>query len=849
MRSDQGSEQEPVWDSGKIRSEESVHIPYGGPKLRSRDRILWKVRTWDNRDQGSPWSDKARWEMGLLDNREWKGTWIGAARFGGPQTSAPCPFLRKSFVLRKNITSARLYVTALGLYEGSLNGRRIGDAELTPGWTDYSVRVPYQTHDVTHLLRRGRNVLGFILGDGWYCGHVGWCGRQVYGDRPRLLAQLEVHFSDGSIQQVLSDESWKWNFGPILESDLLMGESYDARHELSGWNEPHFEATDWFRVQTFDAPAIQLVAPRGPRVRAMEELRPIQAPTPGAGFYGQPQWIFDLGQNMVGRVRLKIRGKAGATIRLRYAEMLQADGTLYTTNLREARATDYYTLRGGGMEVYEPRFTFHGFRYVELTGCSKMPGREAITGIVLHSDTPSTGVFECSHPLVNQLQSNIRWGQKGNFLEVPTDCPQRNERLGWTGDAQVFARTAAFNMDVASFFTKWQQDMADSQSPNGFFPQVAPDVLERKKGDGGPAWADAGILCPWTIYLCYGDRRILERHYASLRRFVRALETTSNRFLRAAEASDGFDGFGDHLAADNALTPRSLVGTAYFARSVDVLAKIARILGRTAEAHSFAQLSIRVKAAFNRKFVLPGARVQGDTQTGYLLALAFDLLPKKMRAMALEHLIQNIQNRNDHLSTGIICTSLLAPVLSRFGRTDVAYRLLLQESHPSWLHPVTQGATTMWEYWDGWSKKDGFRQGDNSHNHYAYGAIGEWMYTSIGGIDLDPNQPGYKHILIRPQPGGNLTWARASLRSQYGTIASAWKISEERLQISVTVPPNATATIHLPTKEPKHVTESGRPLACDEGLRKIRTATSEVICEVGSGHYEFSMPQDVHLAS
>lgn len=848
IRSGQETLAAPLWDSGKVRSEQSVHVPYGGPKLRSRDRILWKVRSWDVHGHPSAWSDMERWEMGLLDRREWKGEWIGSSLVGGPHTGAPCPFLRKPFVLRQRITSARLYGTALGLYECSLNGRRVGDAVFTPGWTDYGVRVQYQTYDVTGLLRAGKNVIGAILGDGWYCGNVAAHGRQVYGDRPRLLVQLEVYFADGSSEVIVSDDSWKWHGGPILESDMLMGESYDARREMRGWNENGFNDANWSPVRVFDDPSIQLVAQKSRPVRSCEELRPVKEPSVVPG--NRQPWIFDLGQNMVGRVRLKIRSRACTTIRLRYAEMLQADGTLYTANLGGARATDYYTFRGNDVEIYEPRFTFHGFRYVELSNCAHRPDREAVTGIVLHSDMPTTGEFECSNALVNQLQNNIRWGQKGNFLEVPTDCPQRDERLGWTGDAQVFIRTAAFNMEVAAFFTKWQQDLADAQAANGLFPKVAPDVHEQKKGDGGPAWADAGIICPWTIHLCCGDTRLLERSYESFVRFVQCLERTSRNFIRTFEGYNGFQGFGDWLAIDavtpgSAPTPKSLIGTAYFARCAELLAKTADILGRKTEAQRWKKLSVKVNAAFNREFVSPGGRVVGNTQTGYLLALAFDLLPEDKRSTAIEHLIQDIRNRGWHLSTGFVGAHLLAPVLSRFGHTEVAYRLVLQETYPSWLYTVRQGATTMWERWNSWTTEGGFGPVEmNSFNHYAYGAIGEWLYATVGGIDLDPEQPGYKHILIHPQPGGDLTHAKARHESPYGPIETEWHLKKKEFTLSVRIPANTWATVFLPSASATAVTEGGRVLRRVNGISNIRLQGGCIVCDAGAGSYQFCVPRD-----
>ena len=686
-----------TWDSGRAASDESAGVAWTGPDLRSRQRIVWRVRVWDERDAASPWSRPAFFEMGLLDSADWQARWIGAPWLGGPKTSSPCPFFRTAFPVRKPVAAARLYASALGLYEFEINGRRVGDDVLAPGWTDYRRRVPCRTYDVTALLRRGNNRLGAVLGDGWAAGNIGWRDRQCYADRPRLLAQLEIRYADGERQVVASGAAWEAAMGPILESDLLMGESYDARVRPSHW-QPALE---------FPPPAGRLAPHRGPPVRAIRELRPAAAPRK----IGHA-WIFDLGQNMVGRVRLKVRGEAGRTVTIRHAEMLNPDGTLYTANLRRARATDHYTLAGGRTEVWEPRFTFHGFRYVELTGYPGTPPRDAVTGIVLHSDMAPTGEFDCSDPLLNQLQRNIQWGQRGNFLEVPTDCPQRDERLGWTGDAQVFCRTAAFNFDTAAFFAKWLEDLSDAQAADGTVPAVAPNIMA-PDNDGGPAWADALVICPWTQYLCFGDRGLLAERYDDMRRFVERLRHQSRGWIRAPYGG-GWQGFGDWLAQDGStdsfgLTPKDLIGTAFFAHSAQLLSRIAAVLGRTADAKKYAGWFERIRRAFQRRFVTREGLVGNQTQTCYVLALHFDLLPAALRPAALDHLVRDIAARGDRLSTGFVGTSYLPWVLSENGRLDVAYRLLFQTQWPSWLYAVTKGATTIWERWDGWTHDKGFQ--------------------------------------------------------------------------------------------------------------------------------------------
>ena len=853
-----------LWDSGKIESDQSVHIPYAGQKLASRQRVHWKVTVWDETGQASD-SEPAWFEMGLLKRQDWKGKWIGAALTGGPRTNVPAPFLRKAFTLPGAAGAARLYISALGLYECSINGQPVGDDVFNPGWTDYRQRVQYKVYDVTNLLREGDNALGAILGDGWAVGHVGMGHRQNYVNRPRLLAQLEVALTDGRVITVATDRTWKHQFGPILENDMLMGEAYDARLEMPGWDAPGFDDKRWLGVEVFDDPGIALVATNGPTVRRSNELPPASDPVEQRSFLTN-RFIFDLGQNMVGRVRFKGSAPAGTTVTLRFAEALDADGSLYTTNLRAARATDYYTFKGEGEEIWEPKFTFHGFRYVELAGYPGPATRDTITGLALHSDMAQTGDFECSEPLLNQLQHNIVWGQKGNFVDVPTDCPQRDERLGWTGDIQVFARTAAFNMAVAGFMTKWAQDVADAQTEQGSIPPVVPDALPFLK-DGGPAWADAVIICPWTVYLCYGDRRILENNYATMSKFMQFILEASPGYIRCAPEYEGWPGFGDWLSI-NAATPRDLIGTAFLAYDAGLMAQIAAVLGKKEDAYKYGQLFAEVKQAFAARYLkgsqLPVAAPQPSerrrmmdgadaisrgnlkavdygpiasevfntdlftpTQTSYVLALHFDLLPEELRPLAVAELVADIERRDMHLSTGFVGAPYLPHVLSQGGRLDIAYALLNQKTWPSWLYSVTQGATTIWERWDGWTEENGFQDpGMNSFNHYAYGSIGAWLYNTAAGIEIDPAQPGYKHIILRPQPGGGLTHAAGKLKTLYGQLVSQWTIANGAFEWTVVVPPNTTATVHLPMQEGSTIRLNGQ-------------AAAGSVHQVGAGEWQF----------
>ena len=730
--------------------------------------------------------------------------WIGDRKrktHGGQ----PSPFLRKSFILPGPIRKATLHWTALGVANLHLNGQKIGRDFLMPGWSDYRKRAQVLSTDVTRLLRPGPNRLGAILGDGWYCGYLLWKkDRNFYGKFPQLLARLEIELKNGRRLSIVSDRTWELRYGPILSTDLYDGENYDARKEIPGWCDPETRTAGWRRADVFPKYRGLLQPKINEPVRVTQTLPTRKITRPGPGKY-----VFDFGQNLTGVCRLKIRGRRGQTITLKFAEMLKADGHVYRENLRAAKATDTYICRGGGPEEWTPRLTFHGFRYVEVTGLTRPPSKSLLTALVLHTDMKPTGRFRCSRPILNRLNQNIRWGQRGNFLDLPTDCPQRDERLGWTGDAQVFIGTAAFHYDVRNMFRKWTTDLRDGQRRDGAYPDVAPDVLgQLGPGQFGNAgWADAGVICPWMIYWHYGERQILQENYPAMVRWIEYQRKTSRNLIRPRTS------YGDWLAIDavtpqNAPVPCDLVGTAYFAHTADLMARMAGVLGKSADRTRFRRLHGRIVAAFQKAYVTPDGRIVGHCQTSYLLALAFDLLPAVLRPKAFGHLVDLISARNDHLSTGFLGTPLLCPVLSRFGRTDLAYRLLLQEDYPSWLYTVKNGATTMWERWNSYTKEHGF--GDvsmNSFNHYAYGAVGEWMYSVIGGIR--PQAPGCKRILFAPEPGGGLTEAETSLQTPHGLASCRWQLRGRRLVVDLQVPAGVYATVQLPSYRPKPV-KAGR---------------------------------------
>jgi alpha-L-rhamnosidase len=841
LAGDQGD----VWDSGRVESNQSSQVVYHGSPLQSGKAYWWKVRAWagggkpsdakGGAEEAGAWSKSAHWEMGLLRPEDWTAKWIDAPPAGELQGEyGPVPILRKEFSLpSKTIVKARLYVTALGLYEMHLNGQRVGDHVFAPDWTDYGKRVRYQVYDVTSLVKPGGNALAGMLGNGWYCGHIGNGGFQAWGKVPALFCQLVVTYDDGSEERIVTDGSWKVHSSPITTSDFMLGEDYDAQQEIEGWDEPGLIASNWGLAHVRTEAARSLDGQVDQPVRAIAELRPKSVNEPGRG-----QWIYDFGQNMVGFVRLKVSAPAGTKVTLRHAEMLNADGSLYVTNLRSAASVDTYVCKGGGVEIWQPRFTFHGFRYMELSGAPQAPALDDVTGIVVGSDIPRSGEFACSNPDVSQLQSNIQWGMRGNYLAVPTDCPQRDERMGWMGDAQVFVRTAAYNGDVGAFFTKWLVDVDDAQRADGAFTDVCPSPHGKGGGNHGvPGWADAGVICPWTIYLMYGDRRILEEHLPAMKRWVDWCQAHSTELIRDRDRGNDY---GDWLSQGEN-TPKDLIGTAYFAHSADLVARASRVVGDNAAAERYGELFEEIKAAFNKQYVDAEGRVQGGTQCGYCLALRFNLLPEELRAKAAQYLADDVSQHGNHLTTGFMGVSNLLPALCLEDRVGEAYRVFLQESFPSWLFSVKQGATTIWERWDGWTPGKGFQDPKmNSFNHYSLGSCGEWMFDTVAGIGVDPDQPGFKHILIRPRPGDDLIEAEASYDSIQGRISTKWIRTDHDFSLHVTVPINTTATVELPTTDAAAVLEGGRKATSYLEIEGVPASTGNAQFVVGSGNYDFS---------
>ncbi|HEU5080776.1 MAG TPA: family 78 glycoside hydrolase catalytic domain [Opitutaceae bacterium] len=840
------------WDSGRVESDQTTHISYAGAPLRSRDRCYWSVEAWDETGTASQ-SEQAYWSMGLLDPADWSARWIAAdpeiirrdSQATAPtltEPGTPAVFSRAFDLPAASVRRATLYATARGLFEVQANARPVAMDLFAPEWTDYDKRLHYRAYDVTALLTSGRNVLTATLGDGWWSGFVGWQEtRGRYGSLENsLLLQLEVQLADGRQFTLGTDRSWQCSTGPILASDFMMGEVYDARRESSSTGTSVGPAEQRSSLPAIEVapPKAPLVAQRSEPVRIVEELAPrsLHEITPGV-------FIYEIGQNISGFVRLRLRNlPSGTRVTLRHAERLNPDGTLYTENLRRAKATDVYIARGGSEEVYQPHFTFHGFQFVELTGFPGSPPADTLTALAIQSATPPAGQFECSHPGVNRLWLNGVWSQRDNFLSIPTDCPQRDERLGWMGDAQVFLRTASYNADVAAFFTKWMVDVEDAQTPDGIFPDTAPRLREGENftglgGLGGAAgWADAGVIVPYTIWQVYGDRRILERHYSAMVKWLDWIERHNPSYLRVNELACNYGdwlcipsdtSFGTHSPMKN------LLATAYWADDAAKLARIARELSREADAGRFQKMFENVRAAFQREWLLPDGRLAVETQTAYLLALAFDLLPTDLRENAARHLVENIRALNWHLSTGFIGISHLNPQLTLAGRTDVAYRLLLQDDYPSWLYPVKHGATTIWERWNGWTAEDGFFDPKmNSFNHYSLGSVGEWLFRHVAGIELDPERPGFQHFILRPFVGSGLEFARAAYRTHHGEIRSEWRREGARLIWTIRVPANCSARVYIPS-------ERGSAVDTD-GLEIVSRESSFAVCRAAAGTYTFS---------
>lgn len=888
-----------LWDSGRIDSSETLGFVYVGKPLTSGSKVFWKVKVWDRDGVESAWSEPATFGVGLLNAADWKGQWISVRDAAPLHADArklslpPARHYRKPFTTSKPVKRAMLHGTALGLVDWSLSGNRVSKNLFEPGWADYHRRVHARSHDVTALLATpGQHCLGATVTDGWYAGYVGYgmlvgygphkTGRNIYGKTPAILCQLDIEYADGSRESVVTDPSWEvTDTGPIREADLLMGEHYDATREILGWdtasfvkiqNEtlwsnavpadsnpsvaaPFFESGVKRDVQVGFVKPASIVPYAAQPIRVTEELPAKQVVEQKPGVF-----IFDMGQNFAGVVRLKVTAPAGTQITLRHGEMLHPDGRLMAENLRKARATDTYVCKGGGEETWTPRFTYHGFQFVEVTGLpkGKLPPLDMVTGLVVHNDTPHVGRFACSDEVLTQFWKNTVWTQRANFVEVPTDCPQRDERLGWMGDAQIYARTATFNADVAAFFTKWMEDVREAQLKDGANAGAYPDYCPYPFGHGKPkatfgtAWTDAGVICPWTLATVYGDRRLIEKHWDSMTAFM-DWRLRIDPKLKGVEVGNPW---GDWLNV-NETTPIPLIDLCYHAQSARMMEEMATMIGKDDEAKTYRGRFDDLAASFRRQYIRDDGTVKVETQTACVLALECGLVPAESTANVAQQLADRIENNGFRMATGFLGTKSILPALSNNGYHDLACRLFQSRSFPSWGYEVEQGANSVWERWDSFTREHGFNGATgknnaamNSFSHYAFGAVMEWGFRTLAGIDTV--DVSYSQIRIQPQLpklGSNpdraeIDWVKADYDSPRGLIESHWRQSVDGVEMHVRVPANTTALVHVPTRDAASVTEgeaNPKPVASGKtpGIKVLDTSPDEVILEVGSGSYRF----------
>ena len=861
-----------LWNSGKVNSDATTQLVYKGKPLASEQKCYWKVKVWNNQTDSTPWSEAAFWSMGLLQKTDWKAKWIGdqpdlvqkaykenlekydpasKAELKNVRPVPPAsPMLRKKFTVKSKVKSAILYASALGYYEIDLNGSKVGNHVLAPEWTDFNKRVQYQSYDVTQSLKVGDNVLSSLLGDGWYMGMLGptkwhkdYPRRGVYGNDRRLIAQLVINYADGTSQIVATDDTWKINTkGFIISADNFLGEMIDAQNIPQGWKNIDYNDAAWENAFVDASVDKNLEAQKNEPVRVYKLLPPVKISPFG------DKYIVDFGQSLTGWTRLKVKGEKGTKIKIRHGEMLDDDGSLYTKNLAAAIQNDDYVL-SGGQDEFEPTFTYHGFRYIEISGLTSAPDPQEIVACALSSDPEITGSFECSNPKLNQLTKNILWTQRDNMTSIPTDCPQRDERMGWMGDAQVFCQNSMFNMDMAAFYTKWVKDIRDAQSIRGTFPDIAPHANKPDiRFSNAPAWGDAGVIVPWRMYQNYGDKELLRNHYVAMKRYLENIRKQNPDFLWLKDIGNNY---GDWLNANTIIAegysktrgevPKDVFATAFYANSAKLFAQMATVLGNEKDAKEYQLLFENIRKKFNEAYVDKDGGIKGNTQSAYALALNFELLPEDKRIMAFNHLVKCIEEYDNRISTGFMTTIMMMKELVKYGRTDLAYMFLESERFPSWLYSINQGATTIWERWDGYVKGRGFQDaGMNSFCHYSIGAVGEWMYRNILGINPDDTHPGYKHFTIHPRPGGTLTWAKGSYNSIQGIIGSDWKMENGVFSLVVEIPVNTSATVILPTGSKELITLNSKPVSASL-INSKYTIKNEMALKLGSGKYRFEV--------
>ena len=832
-----------VWDSGKVNSSESVYIKYQGNPLEYATKYYWKVKVWTNQSSRPKQSKISWWTTGLMGQKQWKSDWIGVKMedIKGPES----PYFTNDFILDRKIISANLFITSRGVYEAYINGKRVGKSYLTPGWTSYNNRIQYQAYDVKEMLSLGDNRMGVILADGWFRNFRPNSGKRKtdYGDEISFITELIISYEDGTKKSIINDDNWNYHFGAIQSSSIYNGEFADFNLSDPTWSKPKKKNSLSKKAQSVRSYAGMLDHTRNEMIKKREVLNAIELIITPSG-----DKVIDFGQNLVGWVQFKSDLPKGTEVTLYHAEVLDRTGEFYTTNLRAAEQKNTYILNGNSDQIYHPTFTFQGFRYLKVEGLSQI-NIDNFQAVALYSDMEFTGSLTTSNKLINKLQENIQWGQRGNFLDVPTDCPQRDERLGWTGDAQAFFSTAGFNMDVKNFFDKWLMDLTYDQRADGAVPGVVPhnnyldlnDSNQLKGGFGRTGWADAATIIPWNSYLIYGDPKTIERQYASMVKWIDFMTQNSKDNLYIKE-----DHWGDWLffSRDNdnsgrsAVTSKKLIAQAFYCYSTQLLVKSAEVLGFHDDVKKYADLYEKLVKAFNDEFVTKNGMLVSDSQTAYVLALQFNLLSEENSKIAVERLVNNISDYG-HLTTGFLGTPFLCHVLSDNGKNKEAIKLLLRSEYPSWLYPVTKGATTIWERWNG-IKPDGSFQypSMNSFNHYAYGAIGEWMYANLMGLKVNEDFPGFKRYKVQPLFDKNLDFIKGSFDSNYGKIQIAWTRKKGKLQFSLYLPANTSSDVVL-NKPMEGSWKLDNP-KLDAKILSKQDDKEKTSLLLGSGKYNFS---------
>jgi alpha-L-rhamnosidase len=852
LSSDKGD----IWDSKKVKSDKSVNVEYRGKSLESKTRYYWKLKWWDDDGQASAFSDAAAFEMGLLSRKDWGGVWIG----GGD-------LFRNHIVIKAKVKRARAYVCGLGWYELRINGQKVGDHQLDPGLTDYDKVALYSTFDITDFFKNGENAVGIMLGNGRYAQD--WSGTPGVKDRlktyqsaaPKVILQLEIQFEDGSCQKLVTDETWKIARGPIVRNDIYDGEIYDARLEKSGWDNFGYDDSQWEKAGLFQPPGGQLVSQGTcPPIKKIKTTQPVIMSNPGSNVF-----VYDFGQNFTGWVKLTVSGPRGTEVKLRFSELLHSDGMINVIPNRTAKVTDNYILKGEGVEVYEPRFTYHGFRYVEVTGYPGTPNLNAVQGIVVHSAVNPVGGFQCSNQLINNIHKNILWTQLSNLMSIPTDCPQRNERMGWLGDAQLVVEESIFNFDMAAFYTKWLRDIRESQKEDGSVSDVVPPYWQRYPAD--PPWGTACVVIPWNLYLYYDDERILEENYRLVKGWVDYLTSINVGHLIK------FSKYGDWCPPNKFRsldTPGELISSWCYYYDALTLSKIAGVLGKSNDAGKYAKLSQETKEAFNREFLeedyytynskvfdsllhfdfCPEYDKKGNrkrvlyTQTPNVLPLYMEMVPEDKKAAVLQNLFENVEITNDcHLNTGILGTRYILDTLTQYGRADLAYRLVTQTTYPSWGYMIKEGATTLWERWEYMAGG-----GMNSHNHIMFGSVDAWFYRVLAGINLDAAAFGFRKVIIKPYVPEDLNYVSASVNTIRGLVSSSWRKEADALALDVVLPVNSEGKICIPLTGFTNpvVKENGRVIYRNNkfvpGVPGITAGTREegfITFNAGSGDYSF----------